>query len=502
MRGETGEGTDDRNLLEADLREIFHSVNDAIFLHDARTGEILDVNETMTEMYGYSRAEARELTVEDLSAGEPPYTQERALEYTRRAAEGTPQVFEWLASDSAGERFWVEVNLHAARVGDEDRVLATVRDIHDRKDRTRALDRLNAASRDLMSAPSEEAVATIASDAATEILHLPLNGVHLYDGDADALEAVAWSDPVSAVFDGRPPAIRRGEGLAWQAFASGDPASYANVAEADAVMNPETPFRSELYLPLGSYGLLVIGSRTPDDFDESDAALARVLAANVEAALERVERERELRERNDRLEELTSVVSHDLRNPLGVAAGGVELARDDCDSDHLETVEHAHERMEDLIDDLLTWAKQGETVTETSPVELDLVATSCWQTVETAEATLEAEAGGTIRADQRRLQQLLENLVRNAVEHGGEDVTITVGDLDDGFYVADDGAGIPPAERETVFERGYSTSQSGTGYGLAIVRRITEAHGWDIAVTDGQGGGTRFEITGVERLED
>lgn len=116
----------------------------------------------------------------------------------------------------------------------------------------------------------------------------------------------------------------------------------------------------------------------------------------------------------------------------------------------------------------------------------------------TAEATIVTDTDQRIRADRSRLSQLLENLMRNAVEHGGSDVTVTVGELDGGFYVEDDGVGIPEAERETVFEMGYSTSDEGTGFGLAIVKRITEAHGWDIRVTDGANGGTRFEITGVE----
>lgn len=104
----------------------------------------------------------------------------------------------------------------------------------------------------------------------------------------------------------------------------------------------------------------------------------------------------------------------------------------------------------------------------------------------------------TVRADRSRFQQLLEKLLRNASEYGGEDVVITVGELEEGFYIEDDGPGIPQGTRDDVFEAGYSTSNEGTGLGLSIVKRIAEAHGWTVNVAEGSTGGARFEITGVE----
>jgi PAS domain S-box-containing protein len=209
--------------------------------------------------------------------------------------------------------------------------------------------------------------------------------------------------------------------------------------------------------------------------------------------------ERKARER--RLEEFASVVSHDLRNPLNVAAGRLELAREECDSDHLESIDRAHRRMSALIDDLLTLAREGTHLGDPEPIELAAFVRACWDGVETGAATLVTDLDRTIRADRSRLRQLLENLVRNAVEHGGSDVTVTVGELDDGFYVADDGPGIPEADRETVFEVGFSTNDSGTGFGLSIVRRIAEAHGWTVAVTESADGGARFEFTGVDEAD-
>jgi len=154
--------------------------------------------------------------------------------------------------------------------------------------------------------------------------------------------------------------------------------------------------------------------------------------------------------------------------------------------------------MGDLIADLLALAREGEDVSETELVDVASLAETCWRNVATDDAALVTEIDRRIRADESRLRQLVENLIRNAIAHGGADVTMTVGGLDDGFYVEDDGPGIPEEERDDVFEAGYSTTERGTGFGLNIVERVAHAHGWETRVTEGNAGGARIEITGVE----
>lgn len=215
---------------------------------------------------------------------------------------------------------------------------------------------------------------------------------------------------------------------------------------------------------------------------------------------EQKEYEQQLKRQNDRLDEFSRIVAHDLRNPLNVAQGNLDLARAECDNEYLSTVAGAHDRMGELISDLLLLARQGKTVTETEAVELAGVVEQCWYNVTTTGAQLHAQADITISADRTRFQQLLENLIHNAIAHGGEDVSITVDALEDGtgFYFADDGPGIPADERETVFELGYSTAEDGTGFGLSVVNDIAEAHGWSIRATESDAGGARFEITDVD----
>jgi signal transduction histidine kinase len=220
---------------------------------------------------------------------------------------------------------------------------------------------------------------------------------------------------------------------------------------------------------------------------------------------EREARERRLQRERDRLDEFASVVSHDLRNPLQVATASLDLAREECESEHHDRAATALDRMGRLIDDLLALARQGDDVSETDPVALPAAVRECWQNVAVGDATLVVETDRTVVADRSRLKQLLENLARNAVEHGSaadDPVTVTVGDLADGFYIADDGPGLPDGETEAVFEAGYTTSEDGTGFGLSIVERVAAAHAWSVRATESADGGARFEVTGVTFAED
>jgi signal transduction histidine kinase len=227
-----------------------------------------------------------------------------------------------------------------------------------------------------------------------------------------------------------------------------------------------------------------------------------IIAGSMSYELERDRVTRELQSQNERLSEFTSIVSHDLRNPLSVAKGRLDLLAEDCESDHIEVIERAHARMETLITDLLTLARKGQAALEVTVVELVAAARKSWQNVDTGNATLVVDTDRTVRADEGQLRHLFENLFSNSVGHGGSGVTVTVGGLADGFYVADDGQGIPPKNRDDVFEPGYSTSERGTGFGLRIVERVVDGHGWTIQLVESETGGARFNITGVEEPAD
>lgn len=222
----------------------------------------------------------------------------------------------------------------------------------------------------------------------------------------------------------------------------------------------------------------------------------------IQEITEQKEREKRLKQQNERLNEFASIVSHDLRNPLNVATARTTLLQDLCDDaevvDHLEPLERSLDRMEQIIEDTLLLARNGESISELSPVHVTDLLGNCWGNVATEDASLEIEDEFTVLGDADRLKHVFENLFRNATEHGGNGVTVTVGQMSTGFYIEDNGRGIPEDERNRIFETGYSSDPQGTGFGLSIVKRLVEAHGWEVSLTESSNGGARFEFENVQ----
>ena len=288
----------------------------------------------------------------------------------------------------------------------------------------------------------------------------------------------------------------------------------------------------------------------------------------VRDVTERRQHVRDLEQQTAQLERLASTLSHDLRNPLNVAHGRVQIARQTGDLDNLEQAGDALDRMEQIIEDSLTLAREGQSIDERERTALAAVARRAWETTDTDRATLEVDrdAEVDVYTDPSRLQSVFENLFRNSIEHArddadaagpgasestladadvarvesggdaasgggdealvrgdtdgeGEDagvgsdgddrdreggertVTIRLGRTEDGFFVEDDGRGVPADQREAVFDYEYSTAEYGTGLGLAIVEAIARAHGWSATMTEGSDGGARVVFSEVDVVD-
>ncbi|MFW5977913.1 MAG: response regulator, partial [Halohasta sp.] len=263
-----------------------------------------------------------------------------------------------------------------------------------------------------------------------------------------------------------------------------------------------------------TYGTLCFASTDTRDSTtvEDDELTVKTLAQWVGYEVDRHEYERELKRQIDRLEEFTGVVSHDLRNPLNTAQGRIDIVKQECNSDSIGPIDRALDRMEEIIEDTLMLARQGQTVDDSDiePVSIADVVDHCREIVDTGDSELRLIDDFDVQADRNRLYQLFENLVRNAIEHSEGPVTVRVGKLNVmftstrvetdgtfGFYVEDDGPGVPEEKREEVFEAGKSTNPQGTGFGLSIVKRIAEAHGWEVDLTESFDSGARFEFSNV-----
>ncbi|MFD1643049.1 ATP-binding response regulator [Halohasta litorea] len=243
-------------------------------------------------------------------------------------------------------------------------------------------------------------------------------------------------------------------------------------------------------------GTIVITVEQPREWSEEARQRLQAVGELV-GHMERRRRQRqELERQNEQLEQFASVISHDLQNPLNVISGYLELAMETGNLDRLDPALDAAERMEEMLDDLLTLAREGRAVGETQEVELQPIVQEAWESVETYDGSLELvglDDLDPVEADGSRLQEAFENLFKNAVVHAGKDVNLRV-EADDGtVYIADDGQGIPEDKRDVVFEYGH-TGGDGTGLGLAIVRSIIEGHDWEIEAAESEEGGARFDI--------
>ena len=522
------------------------------------------VNEAVEDLFGY---EPEELVGESLLELVPERfhgAHEAAVDHYLETGEKSLE-WEWIelpGRHRGGHEIPLGISFGETVVGDEHRFTAIMRDVSERQRRKREREANVEFLRDLYEVTTDtdltlEDKIDRTLSLGCERLDLPFGFLTRIetDGDGDGRQVVVYSR-------GDHPLLQPGGTCQLsEAYCRRTIETDGLLAINDAVESGWEDDVAYETFELGSYiggkvvvdddlyGTLCFASREPRrrSFSEADRMLVRVVSRWVSYELERHRQQADLQRQNERLEEFASVVSHDLRNPLTVAKGHLELAREKHDDEDLAAVDDALVRMETLIEDILTLAREGETVTDIEDVDLADLCADCWRTVETAGATLRVEATREIRADPDRLKQLLENMFRNAVEHGstssrpeaddavehgstsppsqaredtgsenasepsvadapedaiehgGKTVEITVGDLENGFYVADDGPGIPEADREKVFESGFSTSEEGTGFGLAIVKEIATGHGWEIRTAENDDGGARFEIHSVDR---
>ena len=284
------------------------------------------------------------------------------------------------------------------------------------------------------------------------------------------------------------------------AAATGDEGGVATVGSAAASVATDRDEGTLLALPVviewQLAGTIVITVDRPREWDE-DARQRLQAVGELVGHMERRRRQRqELERQNEQLEQFASVISHDLQNPLNVISGYLELAIETGNLDRLDPAVDAADRMSEMLEDLLTLAREGRAVGETETVDLEPIVEEAWENVETHDASLETAGFGAldpVEADGSRLQEAFENLFKNAIVHAGEDVDIRV-ETDGGtVYVADDGPGIPADKRDVVFEYGH-TGGNGTGLGLAIVQSIIEGHNWEIAAGESDAGGARFDI--------
>jgi len=459
LAGIAGVGRDitDRNRREQTLRQyktLTENVADPMYVMSP-DGSIAMVNEALADHIGYDRDEIVGESPEQFIAGDGVERAEQLI-YELLTTDREMATFEMQTVDKSGDVTHNETKIAVMtdEEGELEGTVGVIRDISERKQRERELERYETilqAVGDPVYTLDEDGYFTVVNDAVER-----LSGYDRSELVGEHISKIMTEDDVCD-----------GERLITELLTDDDRTNAT--FEMDVITAGETCVPCENHIAL-----------LPAD----DGAF-RGTAGVIRDISDRKQREKQL-------EQFASVVSHDLRSPLNVVQGRVDHVLSSGDLEHLEDVADAATQMERLIEDLLTLAHEGERVGEPESVALDVAAEEAWRH-RAGPVTLEVETDEQVEADFERLCELLDNLFCNAIHHGDADTVRLVG-TDDGFAVADDGTGIPADRRDSVFERGFTTSEEGTGFGLAIVETIARAHDWTITVAESESGGARFEI--------
>jgi PAS domain S-box-containing protein len=371
------------------------------------------------------------------------------------------------------------------------------RDITERKEYERKLSRLHDVADEFSDCESVEQVCERTIEASRQILEFDLSVIAVENDGMLSPVAVSEDIPGDGMTD-----MSVEDGIAGRTYRSGESFLVNDVDDHEGA-DPQGPYGSGISVALGDHGNFQAVAESVDAFDQTDLELAELLANHAESRLDRIEYERRLEDRNERLDQFASIVAHDLRNPLGVVAAETELAREQGSAPDLDRIDSAVGRARRIIEDVLTMARNEGDVENARPVSIATLAREVWEVGETEGGTLHVEEDRLVMADRSRLRELVGNLFTNALQHGGDGVEVHLGSIGDdgtdraGFYVADDGPGIDPENREAVFEAGYTTDDGGIGLGLQIVSQIATDHGWTVDVVESESGGARFEFTDV-----
>ncbi|MFC4542205.1 ATP-binding protein [Halosolutus amylolyticus] len=513
---------------------VLDAIHDVFYVLEA-DGSLERWNRSLCEVTGYSNADVATMNAVEFVAEDDRDLIANAI--ADGFETGSIQVEASLLTKE-GDRIPYEFAASTLETPDGDRVLAGVgRDISDRKERERVLEHR---------ARQQQVVADLGQFA-------------LETDDIDELMREATRQ-VAAVLDTdyckvldldeRGDALLLRQGVGWQDGLVGTETVSADEADSQAAytlandhpivvedLETETRFggpelltnhdvRSGISTVIGPFdepwGILGVHDTDSRSFTDEDVTFVQSVANVLAEAIERQQYRTELEEliadlevSNERLEQFAYAASHDLQEPLRMVSTYLQLIErrygDELDDEGTEFLEYAvdgADRMRDMIEGLLQYSRVETRGDAFEPVDMDAVLENVREnlqvTIDRTDAEITAESLPRVVGDAGQLQQVLQNLLSNAIEYSGpESPRIHVGAERNGTQwtvsVADDGIGIDPADQERIFEvfqRLHSReTHAGTGIGLALCERIVERHGGEIWVESDPGEGATFSFT-------
>lgn len=505
------------------FRTIFDSVGEAIFIHDPDTGKILDVNRKTCEMYGYSSEEIQQVSIEDLSSKEPPYTQQHALERLKKAAEGEPQVFEWRAKSKTGRLFWNEISIRRATIGDRDLLLVTARDITERKQAEKDLRESEGRYRELFNTVPD---AVLIFDAETrQFIDVNDSAVSLYGYTRDELLRLTQADitaepelsnaSIKETLAGERVKVplrlhRKKDGTVFPVEISTSTFIMAGRKVLCGVVRDITE-RRRVEEELDNYR-----RHLEDLVTERTNELATANAQLTREIEERKRAEISLQEASKKLKFFAYSVAHDLKSPaIGIYGLTRRLSKqskevlDEKSRTYCNQILKASEHIASLVDKINLYIATKEAHLLIEEVNIKEIIQmlkeefSAQLTIRKIEWS-EPEMAIEIRADRLSILRVFRNMLDNSLKYGGEQLSkIWIGYEESGdshvFSVSDNGKGLREEDAERIFQPferpETSRGVEGSGLGLTIVKEIAEQHGGKVWVKPLPKRGTAFYIS-------
>ncbi len=489
---------------EHDYREIFNATNETIIVHDAETGAILEFNDTMLDMFGYSRQEVGNLTVGDLSSGAPSYDQAEAVQKVRATVEQGPQLIEWHSKKRSGEQFWTEVSLRSSEIGGQGRVLAVVRDIDKRKRAEAVLRERERQYRALFEA-ANDAIFFLKGD---ELVDCNSRTLAMFGCEKEQIigeTPFRFSPPTQS--DGMD-SITKGHGKLEAVMADMPQRFEWKHKRLDGTLFDVEVILNLVELPGGLHVQAIVR-----DITERKRAEEEIRRLNEELEWRVEDRTAQLAAANQDLSAFAYVVSHDLKAPLrAIAQLSHWLVEDHGEELGAEGREKADmlagrvKRMYNLIDGILSYSRIGRVEEGRQKVDVDKLVREVIDSLALPEDMKIAVEGKlpTVTADRTRIHQVFQNLLGNAVKFIDKpDGRVAVGCEEEDaywrFWVRDNGPGIDPSYHEKVFGLFQTLvprdERESTGIGLTLVKKIVELYGGRIELTSQVAKGCTFRFT-------
>jgi PAS domain S-box-containing protein len=453
-----------------ELRRLIDGMNDAVMIVDVN-GEFVDANQVAVDRLGYTRSELLSMGPADIS---PPEHSNQVSERMQRIEQEDHLVFESVQVTADGEEIPVEINASHITYHGEPAILSVARDISRRKERTRWL-------RTFEQAVEQAGHAVYITDTDGTIQYVN-----------PAFEESTGYDKTAAL--GKTPAILSAgtqeqsyyEEL-WETVLAGD-VWQEEIANERA--DGERYYADQTIAPIVEDGDVVNFVAVQQDVTERERTRDR------------------LEQQNEQLEILNRVVRHDIRNDMTVILSHAQLLREYVDSEGQEYLDSIAEHGDHAVELTKTVRELMETMLDDGPVEAEAIDLSQVLTAELADARAGYDADFTVDGTvpdvcvtaNEMLSSVFRNLLNNAVQHNNSDepevtVSVDTGEESVLVHIADNGPGIPDAQKTDIFGQGeQGIGSSGTGLGLYLVYTFIEQFGGDVWVTDNDPQGAVFHV--------